>query len=434
MFDNEIMPPGERLKNIRKMLHMTQEEIAEDICSKNNISLIENNKQKISVKLANTITKKFNGIAKEKGKKISIIITADDFLQDEHSQANTFLKNKIINELKETETIYLFEQKLCKAEELIGKYKITNNNKIELYKLSADFYYYKHQYSKSDKMCDNGLEISINTKDRFEEAILHIYKSRNYIFMENYIKSLQELDIAQKLNDYLADDGLTITILYKRALTYKKLAEYDAALKYLKILKEKYIKDKTMLLKIKMVYANCFLDKNEFKENEFEEAEKEYFEIFDIAHDDKDLLTLGYRNLAELYFNNGKYKEAAKYIKDALIYSNDNKYLDEILYIAAKILAHENEDVETYLLQALEICESKDRENLDLIKDIINELVLIYIERDNEEKLMLMADKAKVLNINYCLSYAKISEYYRGRNEGKSIYFSNELIDKLKQI
>ena len=164
MFDNEIMPPGERVKNIRKMFHMTQEELAEDICSKNNISLIENNKQKISVKLANTIAKKFNGIAKEKGINISIIITADYFLQDEHSQANTFLKNNIINELKETETIYLFEQKLCKAEELIKKYKITNNNKIELYKLSVDFYYFKHQYSKSDKMCDNGLEISFRRR------------------------------------------------------------------------------------------------------------------------------------------------------------------------------------------------------------------------------------------------------------------------------
>ncbi|WP_238918127.1 helix-turn-helix transcriptional regulator [Clostridium sp. YIM B02555] len=433
MFNNEIMKQGEKIKRIRKLFHMTQEELAEGICSKNNISLIENNKQKISSNLANLFVKRLNKIAKEK-RMLDIKFIADDFLQDEHSQANNFLKNNIINELRETETIYLFEQKLRKAEELIEKYNIADNKKVELYKLAADFYYYKQSYFKSDQMCDSGLEISINTKNKFEETTLYIYKSRNYIFMENYIKSLQELDMAEKLNNYLADDDISVMILYQRALTYKKLGEYDVALKYLKMLKEKYIKDKTMLLKIKMVYANCFLDKNEFKENEFEEAEKEYFEIFDIAHDDKDLLALGYRNLAELYFNNGKYEEAAKYIKDALIYSYDNKYLDEILYIAAKILAHENEDVEQYLLQALDICESKDRENLDLIKDVINELVVIYMKREDEKKLMLMADKAKALNINYCLSYAKISEYYRGRNEEKSIYFSNELIDKLKQI
>ena len=56
----------------------------------------------------------------------------------------------LLNELKEIKVIDLFEQKLCEAEELIEKYNITDNKKIELYKLSADFYYNKNRYSKSD--------------------------------------------------------------------------------------------------------------------------------------------------------------------------------------------------------------------------------------------------------------------------------------------
>lgn len=428
MFDNEIVAPGEKLKRIRKMLNMTQKELAEDICSKNNISLIENCKQRLSNNLAILFTKKFNRSIKEKRLNLSLI-TPQEFMQDEHTQANNFLENNIINELKKTQTIYLFEQKLHKAEELIEKYNITDNKKIKLYKLAADFYYYMQSYSKSDKMCDNGLELSVNSQNTSEEINFNIYKSRNYICMEYYVKSLQKLDIAQKLNDYLADDDFDTSILYQRALTYKKIGEYDVAIEYLKKLKEKCIKNKTMLIKIKMVYANCIMDKSEFKD--FEEAEKEYFEIFDIAQDDKDLLALGYRNLAELYFKNGKYKEAAQYIKDALIYSHDNQYLDEILYFASKILVHENEDIETYLLQALDICESKDRENLDLIKDIINELMVIYIKREAEEKIITLTKKAEELKIDCNKIYAQLIKYYRYRNIEKSEYFNDILINKL---
>ena len=38
------------------------------------------------------------------------------------------------------------------------------------------------------------------------------------------------------------------------------------------------------------------------------------------------------------------------------------KILERYLYFAAKVLQNLNEDVEHYLLQALEICEKKDRE------------------------------------------------------------------------
>ena len=82
MFDNEIVAPGEKLKRIRKMLNMTQKELAEDICSKNNISLIENCKQRLSNNLAILFTKKFNRSIKEKRLNLSLI-TPQEFMQDE---------------------------------------------------------------------------------------------------------------------------------------------------------------------------------------------------------------------------------------------------------------------------------------------------------------------------------------------------------------
>jgi len=431
MFDNEIMKQGERLKKYRiNMLGATQEEISKGVCTRIMISLIENNKQKLSYNLAQGIAKKLNKIAKEKRMDLSLI-TPKELMIDEDEQANYVFQNNILNELQKIE-FDLFEKKISEAEKLIEKYSITDNKKIEFYKLSADFYYYKYIHTKSDYMCDIGLKISIDSHNKVEEVNFYIYKSRNNIFSEKYINALQQLDYAEKLNNNIGNNELYEMIFYYKALAYKKLGEYDAALKYFKILKEQFqIKDKKMLLKIKMVCANCLND-----QHKFDESEKEYRETLNMAmkYDDKNFIAMTYRNLSELYVNKKNYKSAGMYIKESLLYNPDNEDLGEYLYFAAKIFQNLNEDVEHYLLRALEICEKRDRENFSLILKILYELVLLYINKDDEKNLIMMVEKAKELNIDYSLIYAEIGEYYRVTNEEKSKYYSRKSIDKIKQI
>lgn len=431
LFDNEILKQGERLKKIRQIiLGATQDEISAGVCTRIMISLIENNKQKLSYNLANGISENLNRIAKKKGIDI-FLVTPKELMIDEDEQANYVFQNQILNELKEIEAIDLFEPKLQAAEKLIEKYSITDSKKIELYKLAADFYYYKRSYFKSEQVCDIGLKISINSENSFEEVNFFIYKSRNNIFTENYVRALQQLDYAEKLNNDIVNDELSVMILHFRGLTYKKLSEYDSALKYFEMIKQFEIKDYKMLLRVKMVYANCFSDSHKF-----DEAEKEYKETLNIAmkYDHKGFISMTYRNLSELYFNKKDYKTAAIYIKESLIYGLNSEDLNEILYFAAKVLQRVNEDVESYLLQALEICEKNDKENLSLLEQVIYELVLIYIKKEDKENLMLMADKSKELNLDYSLIYSEIGEYYRGQNEERSKYFSRKSREKMKQI
>ncbi|EHJ01914.1 hypothetical protein CDLVIII_5436 [Clostridium sp. DL-VIII] len=430
MFDNEILSPNERIKKYRiNILGATQEEISQGICTTTWLSKIENNKRNLTVGLAIGIAENFNKIVKKKGINLSLI-TPEELMQDEYQQANHILTN-IINELREIKEIYIFDEKLLKAEELIENYNIMDNNKIELYKLSADFYYYKHSYAKSDYMCDIGLKISINSQNSFEEVTFYIYKSRNNIFTENYGKALQQLDYAEKLNNLIMEDKLSIMILYYKSTTYKKLGEYDSSLEYFKRLKQFEINDCSMLLKVKMNHANCLNDYHKF-----DEAEKEYKEALNIAmkYDDKNIISMIYRNLSELYVNKKNYKSALMYIKESLEYNQNNEDRGEYLYFASKILQKLHEEFETYLLQALEICEQKDREKLNLIEKIIYELVLIYIKKDDKENLMLIVDRAKELNIDYSLIYSEIGEYYRSRNEEKSIYFYKKSREKMKNI
>ena len=394
------------------------------------ISQIEKNKKKFNFNLATGIAENLNRIAKKKGINISLI-TPQELMIDEDEQVNYIFTNSIMNELKEIKVIDLFDQKLCEAEELIEKYNIIDNKKVEFYKLAADFYYNKNRYSKSDQMCDLGLKISINSQNSFEEVNFYIYKSRTNIFTRNYIKALQQLDYAEKLNNRIVNDELSVMILYYRALTYKKLGEYDSALECFKILKQFEINDYNMLLKVKMNHANCLNDYHRF-----DESEKESRETLNIAmkYDDKDFIAKTYRNLSELYFNKGKYTDAAEYIKVSLKNHPENEYIGETLYFATKVLRRVNEEVDMYLLQALEICEKNDNENLMLIEQVIYELVLIYIQKEDKENLMLMADKAKELNIDYSLIYLEIGEYYRGQNEEKSKYFIRKSREKMKQI
>lgn len=429
MFNNEIMQPYEKIRKYRIMTGATQEEIAEGVCTTTWLSKIENNKKNPTESLAIGIAENFNKIINKKGLSLPLI-TPEELMVNEDEQANHIFTN-IINELKEIKVIDVFEQKFGEAEELIEKYNITDNIKIELYKLAADFYYYKNRYSKSDYMCDIGLKMSINSQNSFEEVTFFIYKSRNNIFIDNYVKALQQLDYAEKLNKPIMEDELSVMILYYKGTTYKRLGEYDTALEHFKILRQFEIKDYKMLLRIKINHANCLNDYHKFAE-----AEKEYKETLKIAmeYDDKDYIAMTYRNLAELYLNKKNYKSAAMYIKESLRYSPYNEDMGEYLYFAAKILENLNGDVEHYLVQALEVCEKNDNENIRLIEQVIYELVLIYIQKEDKENLMLIADRAKELNIDYSLIYLEIGAYYRGRNEEKSIYFYKKSKEKIKQI
>ncbi|BCZ47188.1 hypothetical protein psyc5s11_32550 [Clostridium gelidum] len=430
MFDNEIMTQGEKIRKYRmNILGATQDEIAQGVCTTTWLSKIENNKRNPTESLAIGIAENFNKIVKKKGINLSLI-TPDELMKDEDEQANHIFIN-IMKELKEIKEIKAFDEKLLKAEELIEKYKITDNNKMELYKSSADYYYYKHSYTKSDYMCDIGLKISINCQNSFEEVTFYIYKSRNNIFTDNYVKALQQLDYAEKLNRDIGNCELSIMIQFYKATTYKKLGEYDTALEYFKILKQFKINDCNMLLRVKMNHANCLNDYHKF-----DEAEKEYKETLDIAMecDDKDFISMIYRNLSELYVNKKNHKSALMYIKESLSYNCCNEDRGEYLYFASKILQNLNKEFETYLLEALEICEQRDREKLNLIEKILYELVLIYIKKEDKENLMLIADRAKELNIDYSLIYLEIGAYYRSRNEEKSMYFYKKSKEKIKQI
>lgn len=72
MEELNILSPGQRLKKMRKMLMLRQDELAGDKFSKNYISMFENNKRNINTINATYLANQINGFAKIKGKDINI--------------------------------------------------------------------------------------------------------------------------------------------------------------------------------------------------------------------------------------------------------------------------------------------------------------------------------------------------------------------------
>lgn len=72
MKELNILSPGQRLKEIRKMLKLRQDEIAGEKFSKNYISMFENNKRSINAINATYLANKINEYAKSKGYDINI--------------------------------------------------------------------------------------------------------------------------------------------------------------------------------------------------------------------------------------------------------------------------------------------------------------------------------------------------------------------------
>jgi len=93
-----ILSPGQRLKEIRKMMKLRQDEIAGDRFSKNYISMFENNKRSINAINAAYLANRINEYAKAKG--FDINITASYLLKSDIDLA----KDKCEKWLREVET------------------------------------------------------------------------------------------------------------------------------------------------------------------------------------------------------------------------------------------------------------------------------------------------------------------------------------------
>jgi len=188
MEDIKILSPGKRLKEIRKILNVKQDELAGEKFCKNYISMFENNKRKINVMNAVYLARKINEVAEEK--EIDLEVSSIYFLKNEMDVARDKCKKwieEVENGEKDTDetininlykviiiaTKYELVEYLARALYLKGMNSMNNNryNCARTQFLTSIMY-----YSKLDRM-DEIAEIYMNmgntyyNQKLFNEAI-----------------------------------------------------------------------------------------------------------------------------------------------------------------------------------------------------------------------------------------------------------------------
>lgn len=168
-----------RIKYFRKMLNITQRDLAMDTISIQQIKYLETNKRNLTMKTAKILSNNFKKIAKEKN--INLEVTVEELLKSSKELARN-LCEKELNKLSDIDE----EQFISICEE----YEISDILKI-YFKDKAEDYEKQLKYEQAIKYYLKSMEIKCSEKN----SILHAY-IKNKLGRCNYL--LGNLTLAMK--------------------------------------------------------------------------------------------------------------------------------------------------------------------------------------------------------------------------------------------
>lgn len=220
MKDLIILKPGERLREIRKRLGLTQEDLAGENMSKNYISMFENNKRRINMINATYFADVLNNKAAEKG--VDLNINASYFVKNEKdiarercirwldnlSRGRGNTKSKVYRQLYKT--IYLSREYkiydlLAKALELKGR---------QLYK--------DRLYNCAITHFSTSLLYYVKENDDIGVKNIYLSMGKTYFMTNNYTLAITYYNLTNLT-------GNEDHILYYKALSYYELGKYEIA-------------------------------------------------------------------------------------------------------------------------------------------------------------------------------------------------------------
>jgi len=292
----EFLNPGEKVKNIRKLLGLKQEKLEEIGVSRNFISMVEHDKRKLNKRTAAKVLSVFQNQAKELD--IDLDIDVKYLLTSASDEATSYCREKLNSDFTMDEIEQLIE--LC------NKYKIVEDILPNLFMKKADILFDKTIYNEAFVEYYNALEIykdkkdienkalvfnklgkcKLNTLD-FTESLAYFIRSNNLSSECNNLTIKQHslfnlaiiygrIDKLEEAHTYI-NNFISIcdskNDLYEiiqaevlRAVYYAREGKYEKSIEtYLKILvKETQIKDATLAL----IYNNLGSDYLEFNDLE----------------------------------------------------------------------------------------------------------------------------------------------------------------------
>lgn len=392
--DLEILTLGEKLKKIRTTIRATQEDIGGEDLTKSYISAIENCKvSKISDIAANSIVRNINKLIISKN--INIETTTVGWLMESREAQAKRNVDKILMELSILKLSNLDINTINLIEEVLLDFAYTNENRGLIYE-KISLLYEKKNINEAIFFNLKATELSFINKDFDKYVLLRLKLIGIYFSINKFEEVIYKARLAIEIyNTYNLKIEEIKYIKFDLALAYKETNDVTKCLETLCEIKKEYNYTNEQLSRIRILEANCLLDKkmyNEAKNIYEEELGKNIFEENNI-----NVATI-YRFLARIAIKDNPEK-AEYYISKALSING----LDEIeiannSYYACKFYIHSNKRqlVNKYFREALD--QLKQLQNDRRIEKLVYSVVTYYC--NDSENLKITWNNIKSVNLD----------------------------------
>ncbi|MGF7060148.1 helix-turn-helix domain-containing protein [Brassicibacter mesophilus] len=430
---------GEKIKELRKELKITQSELAGKDMTKSMLSQIENN-------IATPSMKNLKLIAKRLDKPVSY------FLEDDCLPKNELPINEIREKVKEINSLIdslKYEKSREELYALLSKYNFKQNDKLYsdiLYKL-GECLAYLNLFDESEKVIDKAVNIYEKNQLYSDAAIAYIEKINRYMSDFNYMPCLDILDKATDVynlsitKDYLFE----IKLMFIKALVYSGLGDFNNTVLMLKKAIS-FSNEKKIYYKSDSLYqtlASINLISRNYDEFKYNIHKAEQFALFT---EDKLSMSIIHINYAEFEIHINNPQKAIEYLNS--IEDNMLRKDLKIFYTMAKAKA-------LYLLEdyenALTLLEKMNYNYDKLLKHdylfmwsakIYHGLTLFKLGKYNEalKEMHIGIAKLEVFqnSIYHVFAYKSISEIYHKLKEFETAFkylkMANDMEDDLKGL
>lgn len=326
----EFKTGGDLVKQVRKILSITQQELGLNKINNNTISRIENNTESISYSLAIRLCENISYISSEKG--IQVNISALDLLETEENKCEKWCVNEVnninlsnhieknierCNAIIELSHMYKLESIATQAKEMSAGflYKLSRfQEAFTLYRQCIEFYQDNNDLLKIIEI-NYKIGTCLYTID-FEESYSYLYKA--YVLLKSMDKSPDCI-------------SLTVKVVYCIALYYAKKEDFDNAKQYLDSIINLHFEDDAIKLKISILQGNILLRQN---------SHREALDILEkLINLDKELIApyeyIIYNNIGVCLNYLGEYESSINYLTKAI-----NLQLDKNLPDLTNSLIH----------------------------------------------------------------------------------------------
>lgn len=403
----EFLTPGEKIKRMRKMLGIKQDELAGDKFARNFISMLESGRRNLTLETATTLAKEFNRIAWAKG--LTINVTAEYLMASKEEDAHNYYYN-----------IVMESSEIMAIEEVI-KYS-TDYNFIDIliiaYEKLGNIYYEQTEYSKARTNYFEVLELAHQIGDKNKLSYLYNKVGKCKLQLLDYNEAITFFNKGYAYAIECNHDENKKNILFNLALCNKRLGNYDDAIylisEYMSLNNQESERDtylNAMLLKI-----NCYIETEEYVKSLYL-----YDNLLNTLKDSEiELKSYIYNNMGLAYFYLENFETSLSYFDMALKLRKDCNVqgMAHTMIDKSRVYVKQEKYQEALasLNEALEIAKSLN-DNVYLLRayTLLEDIYIAINDMDSLEKVYMNAidiEKNTSIKTGLQLLYSKLAKLY----------------------